>query len=220
MGERCVLGAPEIEAEADVHEPVGSVRRQHDPELVDDPPGCGGVQLHSYPLEVGGDPLVPQDRYGVAGTLDRRRSRDVMEMAVDDGDDRCGRRGANRVQRPAHLLDGLTTVDGDEAVGTLDEVLVGKAVADHRPHAVADADDTTLEPNTVSKVRRVGELTSCAFFHYRGVVGEAVRNRVAWHPVILPAAAGRLARSQPGSQGPPMTHARSPDMARSIDLAV
>ena len=119
-----MLRSAEVETEADVDQGIGSVGRQEDPELVDEPAGRHGSELHADPSAVGDDPFVAPDRHGVAGAIDRGCTGDVVEVGVDHRDDGCGGLLAHGIERPPHLLDRLAGVDGDEAVGAFDKVLV------------------------------------------------------------------------------------------------
>ena len=122
-----------VEPEAHVRARVGPVDRQRDGELFDEAAPVGGADLCCGSGAIEGDAGVAVDGKpaGIEAAFVENRlgAAHVMEVRVEHGHHRSVGDRAEFGQRGAHLLHALAGVDGDDALGRVDERLVREAVA-------------------------------------------------------------------------------------------
>ena len=159
--ERCVVRISVVEAESDVHLTVRTVERQTQRELLHDAPHVGGCDLRGDTRQIDGDSLVPVDGQIVPEPIENfPGATHVMEMRVDDSDDRPIGDRSQFVECRPHLLHRLTRVDSDDPFGSFHERLIGQPVADQAPHTRPNRVQTSLQPFALFEGPRMSGLST------------------------------------------------------------
>ena len=129
----------EVGAEPHADDAVRPVERKGGAELFDESACIGRSNRRRRACSIGGDARVSPHGEGRSGVGERSgRAVHVVEVGVHHRDDRSWGCGAQQGDRSGHFFHALTGVDGDDALGCVDERLVRQSIADDAPRLVAD----------------------------------------------------------------------------------